>query len=55
MQWFDGLWVVVDFVFGGLVVNLGDAMVWWMNDCWCSTMHRVVVFDGGVMERGERC
>ncbi|MGB3736166.1 MAG: 2-oxoglutarate and iron-dependent oxygenase domain-containing protein [Ilumatobacter sp.] len=43
----DDEWVDVKAPQGALVVNLGDLMQRWTNDRWRSTMHRVVVPDGG--------
>lgn len=40
-------WVDVTVPDDALVVNLGDLMERWTNDRWRSTMHRVVVPDGG--------
>jgi isopenicillin N synthase-like dioxygenase len=37
-----GRWVPVPFHAGSFVVNVGDLMARWTNDCWRSTMHRVV-------------
>ncbi|KAJ1422459.1 hypothetical protein B484DRAFT_452358 [Ochromonadaceae sp. CCMP2298] len=36
-------WYDVPHVEGGFIVNLGDLMRRWTNDCWLSTLHRVVV------------
>jgi isopenicillin N synthase-like dioxygenase len=36
-------WHDVPHVEGGFIVNLGDLMRRWTNDCWLSTLHRVVV------------
>ncbi len=38
----DGEWIDVPYVEGGLVVNIGDLMMRWVNDQWISTIHRVV-------------
>ncbi len=42
-----GNWIDVTAPDGAMVVNLGDLMQRWSNDRWRSTMHRVVVPDGG--------
>jgi isopenicillin N synthase-like dioxygenase len=34
-------WVDVQPVPGGLIINIGDMMARWTNDCWKSTLHRV--------------
>jgi isopenicillin N synthase-like dioxygenase len=39
----DGEWVDVRSVLEAFVVNIGDLMARWTNDCWISTLHRVVV------------
>jgi len=33
------------------MLNLGDLMATWTNDRWVSTVHRVVVPDGGAGDR----
>ena len=38
----DGSWQSVSLPPHSFVVNLGDLMQRWTNDCWKSTMHRVV-------------
>jgi isopenicillin N synthase-like dioxygenase len=35
-------WVGVDSVPEAFVINIGDLMARWTNDCWRSTLHRVV-------------
>ena len=45
VQTADGIWIDVESVDGGLIVNLGDLMQRWTNDRWRSTMHRVVASD----------
>ena len=42
----DGVWIDVEAVEGGLIVNLGDLMQRWTNDRWRSTLHRVVLAPG---------
>ena len=37
-----GNWVSVPHIQGSLIVNIGVYMARWMNDRFCSTMHRVV-------------
>ena len=37
-----GHWTDVPHILGSFVVNIGDAMMRWTNDCWVSTRHRVV-------------
>jgi isopenicillin N synthase-like dioxygenase len=38
----DGRWHDVPMVPGSFVINLGDLMQRWTNDCWRSALHRVV-------------
>ena len=39
---FDEKWIDVPFVENSFVINLGDLMSRWTNDCWRSTPHRVI-------------
>ena len=38
----SGAWLDVRTVPGSYVINIGDAMQYWTNDRWISTLHRVV-------------
>jgi isopenicillin N synthase-like dioxygenase len=38
----DGEWVVVESAPDSFIVNIGDLMMYWTNDRWISTLHRVV-------------
>jgi isopenicillin N synthase-like dioxygenase len=38
-----GEWLDVRAVPGSFVVNLGDMMARWTNDCWAATLHRVAI------------
>jgi isopenicillin N synthase-like dioxygenase len=42
----DGTWHDVIPEPGALIVNLGDLLAQWTNDCWRSTVHRVVARGG---------
>ena len=37
----EGKWREVPVVEGSLIINIGDLMARWTNDCWVSTLHRV--------------
>jgi isopenicillin N synthase-like dioxygenase len=41
----DGHWIAAPPIPGTVVVNVGDAMQRWTNDCFSSTPHRVVMTD----------
>jgi isopenicillin N synthase-like dioxygenase len=42
----NGVWIDVPIVFDSFVINIGDALMRWTNDCWLSTPHRVVTKSG---------
>ncbi len=48
-------WADVESIDGAFVINIGDLMARWTNDCWRSTLHRVVdppaTLGGGVRQR----
>src|SRR5271165_1562691 len=47
----DGAWIEVFPRPGAFIVNIGDLMARWTNDRWTSTLHRVVIPDGGAARR----
>ncbi len=49
----DGAWIEVLPRPGAFIVNIGDLMARWTNDRWTSTLHRVVIPDGGGAERRQ--
>jgi isopenicillin N synthase-like dioxygenase len=49
----DGAWIEVFPRPGAFIVNIGDLMARWTNDRWTSTLHRVVIPDGGGAERRQ--
>jgi isopenicillin N synthase-like dioxygenase len=50
----DGRWIDVNPIPGGLIINLGDMMARWTNDCWKSTLHRVANPASGDHGRSRR-
>ena len=49
----EGRWLEVPPTPGAFVINIGDLMARWTNDCWVSTLHRVVVPKDGGAERRQ--
>jgi isopenicillin N synthase-like dioxygenase len=49
-----GEWHDVPSLDGALVVNVGDALAWWTNDRWVSTVHRVALPPPDVRGSSER-